>query len=297
MNSFNVTFDEIIFAIKARNLNVPGGNITLGKNEYLIRSLGEYRSITEIENTIIRTSVGGEYIKIKDVAQVLDRREEVNILSRMNGDKSITFSVSKKSDANSMDVIKDVKDLVEKYRLEVPDGVELSWTMDNSVYITRIIDVLRNNAISGMILIFGILFLFLGGRNALLAALGIPISFFITFIFLDLFGYSFNGSTLFALVMVLGIIVDDAIIVIENCHRYRLLGYNSIDAAVIGTKEVVQPIISSILTNIAAFLPLMLLTGIMGKFMRIIPLVFSLALIASLFEAFFFYLLTMLTGL
>ncbi|MBU1101639.1 MAG: efflux RND transporter permease subunit [Bacteroidetes bacterium] len=286
MNSFNVTFDEIIFAIKARNLNVPGGNITLGKNEFLIRSLGEYRSVEEIENTIIRTSISGEYIKIKDVAAVLDRREEMNILSRMNGDKSITFSVSKKSDANSMDVIDEVKALVEKYRLEIPDGVELGWTMDNSVYITRIINVLRNNAISGMILIFGILYLFLGGRNATLAALGIPISFFITFIFLDLFGYSFNGSTLFALVMVLGIIVDDAIIILENCHRYRLMGYNSVDAAVMGTQEVVKPIISSILTNIASFLPLMLLTGIMGKFMRIIPIVFSLALVASMFEAF-----------
>ena len=287
LNSFNVTFDEIIYALKARNLNVPGGNISLGKEEFLIRSLGEYRSVNEIENTIIRTSAGGDFIRVKDVALVNDRREEMNILSRFNGDQSITFSVSKKSDANSMDVINDVKAIVAEYRENLPDGVELSWTMDNSVYISRIISVLRNNALGGMVLIFSILYLFLGGRNALLAALGIPISFFITFILLDLGGYSFNGSTLFALVMVLGIIVDDAIIVLENCHRYRLMGYNSVDAAVMGTKEVVKPILSSIATNIAAFLPLMLLTGIMGKFMRIIPLVFSLALLASLFEAFF----------
>jgi len=129
----------------------------------------------------------------------------------------------------------------------------------------RVINVLRNNAIFGMILIIFVLYFFLGKGNALLASLGIPISFFIAFIFMNLTGYSLNGNTLFALVMVLGIIVDDAIIVIENCHRYRLMGYNSFQAAIKGTSEVVSPILSSIGTNIAAFLPLMLLPGLMGK--------------------------------
>ena len=287
LNSYGITFDEIVMALKVRNLNVPGGNITFGKTEYLIRSLGEYQSLKEIEQTIVRTSDRGEYIKIKDLAQVNDRRQEMEILSRLNGERSITFSVSKRSDANSIDVIERIKALVKEHEYETPDGVEYSWTNDNSVYIIRTINVLRNNAITGMILIVLVLYIFLGKANAGLTSLGIPITFFITFILMNLFGYSLNGSTLFALVMVLGIIVDDAIIVIENCHRYRLMGYNSFDAAVIGTREVVAPILSSIGTNIAAFLPLILLPGIMGKFMRIIPIVFSLALIASLFEAFF----------
>jgi len=287
MNSFNVKFDEIVMALKVRNLNIPGGNISFGKTEYLIRSLGEYNSIDEIRNTIIRSSMNGEFIKIKDVAKVNDRREEMPILSRMNGDNSITFSMSKKSDANSIDVIDSIKELVKTYQSTVPSGIEFSWTNDNSVYILRVINVLRNNAITGMLLILLVLYFFLGKTNAALASLGIPISFFITFIFMRFFGYSLNGNTLFALVMVLGIIVDDAIIVIENCHRYRLLGFNSVEAAVRGTSEVVKPILSSVGTNIAAFLPLMLLPGIMGKFMRVVPLVFSLALIASLFEAFF----------
>ena len=287
MNSLGVKFDEIVMALKVRNLNVPGGNISFGKTEYLIRSLGEYNSVDEIRNTIVRSSLNGEFIKIKDVAKVNDRREEMPILSRMNGDNSITFSMSKKSDANSIDVIDSIKELVKEYQGQVPGGVEFSWTNDNSIYILRIIKILRNNAITGMILIIFVLYFFLGRANALLASLGIPISFFIAFIFMNSTGQSLNGNTLFALVMVLGIIVDDAIIVIENCHRYRLLGFNSFDAAIRGTTEVVTPILSSIGTNIAAFLPLMLLPGIMGKFMRLIPIVFSLALIASLFEAFF----------
>ncbi|MCA9733585.1 efflux RND transporter permease subunit [candidate division KSB1 bacterium] len=294
MNAFNITFDQIILALASRNLNIPGGNISIGKTEYLIRSLGEYQSIEEIENTIIRAprgrfgnGIAESFVKIKDVARVNDRRAELSILSRLNGTNSITFSVSKNSDANSMDVIDGIKLMVKQYEDTVPDGIIFSFTNDNSVYITRTINVLRNNAATGMILIFIVLYFFLGKGNALLASLGIPISFFITFVLLHAVGYSLNGNTLFALVMVLGIIVDDAIIVLENCHRYRLQGYSSIESAIKGTMEVATPILASIATNIAAFLPLILLPGIMGKFMRIIPIVFSLALLASMFEAFF----------
>ncbi len=286
LNSYNLSINDVMMALMSRNLNIPGGNISIGKKEYFIRSLGEYANIEEIENTVLRNRDGGSFIKIRDVASVNDTREEVSILSRLNGDESITFSVSKKSDANSNEAIDRVKNLIASYEERVQDGVEFSFTNDNSIYINRVMNTLRNNAVSGMILIIIILYLFLGGYNSVLAALGIPISFFITFIFMDLWGYSMNGSTMFALVMVLGIIVDDAIIVIENCHRYRLMGYSSHQAAVLGTNEVIKPILSSIGTNIAAFLPLMLLPGIMGKFMRIIPLVFSLALVASMFEAF-----------
>ncbi|KAA3616693.1 MAG: AcrB/AcrD/AcrF family protein [Calditrichaeota bacterium] len=294
MNGLDITFDQIIMSLGMRNLNIPGGNISIGKTEYLIRSLGEYQSIEEIENTIIRTSrlsgrggFGENFVKIKDVAVVNDRRAELTILSRLNGTNSITFSISKNAEANSMDVIDEIKNVIQQYEKIVPDGITFSFTNDNSIYITRTMNVLRNNAITGMILILIVLYIFLGKGNALLASLGIPISFFITFILLNAVGYSFNGNTLFALVMVLGIIVDDAIIVLENCHRYRLMGYNSVEAAVKGTMEVATPILASIGTNIAAFLPLILLPGIMGKFMRIIPIVFALALLASMFEAFF----------
>lgn len=287
LNAYNLTFEDVFMAIRVRNLNVPGGNISIGKTEYLIRSIGEYENVEEISNTVVRSNSNGRNIKVRDVAKVSNRRQELVILSRLNGDQSISFSVSKKSEANSLDIIDEIKLLVESYKNRVPDGVEFGFFNDNSVYINRVIGILKNNAITGMILIAFILYFFLGKSNALLASLGIPISFFITFIFMFITGETINGSSLFALVMVLGIIVDDAIIVIENCHRYRLMGYNSHDSAIMGTREVVLPILSSIATNIAAFLPLMLLPGVMGKFMRIIPLIFSLALVASLFEAFY----------
>lgn len=287
MNGYGVTFDLIVMALKARNLNVPGGNISFGKTEYLIRSLGEYVSLNDMKNTVIRSGAQGQFVRLKDVANVRDRREEMTIISRTNGKPSITFSISKKGDANSIDVIDAVKTVIAGYSEKVPDGIEFGFSDDNAVYIHRVINILRNNALFGMFFILGALYLFLGLRNALLVSLGIPISFFLTFIYMSVTGYSLNGSSLFALVMVLGIIVDDAIIVIENCHRHRLLGYNAAESAILGTNEVVKPILSSISTNIAAFLPLILVGGIMGKFLRIVPLVFSLALLASLFEAFF----------
>ncbi|MCK5105609.1 MAG: efflux RND transporter permease subunit, partial [Cyclobacteriaceae bacterium] len=167
MYSLGITFDEIVMALKTRNLNVPGGNITFGKTEYLIRSLGEFKSIAEIKNTIVRSSINGEHIKIKDIAKVNDTREEMTILSRSNGKKSITFSISKKSDANSMDVIEDIKELITEYRDKIPNGVALDYSNDNSIYITRIINILRNNALTGMILIILVLYIFLGKGNAL----------------------------------------------------------------------------------------------------------------------------------
>ncbi|MBN2708739.1 MAG: efflux RND transporter permease subunit [Calditrichaceae bacterium] len=287
INSFGITFNEIVMSLMSRNINIPGGTISFGKTEYFIRALGEYKSVKEIEETIVRKLPDNTFIKIKDIAAVKDRREEMVILSRLNLEPSITFSISKTSDANSIDVIDEIKSLVDSYQEKSPEGITFSYSNDNSVWIMRVIRVLRNNAVVGMLLIILVLYFFLGFSNAALASLGIPISFFITFIFMNISGYTLNGSTLFALVMVLGIIVDDAIIVIENCHRHRLRGLSSHESAIIGTREVAAPIISSILTNVAAFLPLMLLPGIMGKFLRIIPIIFSMALLASLFEAFF----------
>ncbi len=277
---------DVVRALQARNLNVPGGTLTYRAKEYAIRSLAEYRSVEEIRETIIRAAPGGETVRIRDVARVKDRREEPRVLSRLNGEPSITFSLSKTTDANTNDVILAVKETVSRYEERVPDGISFSFTDDNSVYINRVIAALRNNAITGMILISLVLWLFLGSWNAFLATLGIPVSFFITFILLSFSGYTINGSTLFAMVMVLGIIVDDAIIVIENCHRYRLRGRSASESAVLGTDEVTKPILSSVGTNIAAFLPLILLPDVMGKFMRVIPLTFALALAASVIEAF-----------
>jgi multidrug efflux pump subunit AcrB len=197
------------------------------------------------------------------------------------------LTVSKKKDGHSISLIETVKDLGDHYRRHrLPPGAEITYTNDSSTFIHDILSTLKMNAWMGMLLVAVSLFLFLGWRQALFAVIGIPVALAMTFGFLNLTGNTINGSTLFALVLVLGMLVDDAIVVIENCFRYLERGMPPRRAAVVGTREVMMPVFTSAGTTIAAFLPLMLLPGVIGDFMRVIPVVVSLALLASLFESF-----------
>ncbi|MBU1495178.1 MAG: efflux RND transporter permease subunit [Actinobacteria bacterium] len=234
---------------------------------------------------VLKAGPAGNIVRLSDVAHVRPVRAETSVLSRVNGKPSITISVSKKAGGSTFHVVHEIKQLVERYRADSPPGIGYEVTIDTTRHIRDILGVLRNNAIFGIVFIFVLLYLFLGPGNALLAGMGIPISFLIAFILMYWTGNSINGSTVFGMIIVLGIIVDDAIIVIENVHRYRQEGIPLREAVIRGADEVLGPVTSGILTTIAAFVPLMLIPGIMGKFMRVIPLVVSLALLASLFEA------------
>ncbi len=285
LNGQGVTLGTVVQVLARRNVNFPGGSINVGRSEYQVRAVGRFESPEEIERAVLKTDPAGRIVYLGDVATVTRVRAEDTVISRLNGKPAITISVSKKAGGSTFEVVDKIKDIVEKYQERSPEGIDFSVTIDTTRYISRILGVLRNNALIGIVFIFAILLVFLGAANAGLAALGIPLSFMITFILMYLTGSTINGSTVFAMIMVLGIIVDDAIIVLENVHSHRQQGKSLRDAVVDGASEVIGPVTSGILTTIAAFLPLMLLPGIMGKFMRVIPFVVSLALLASLFEA------------
>lgn len=281
----NLTLSSVVGALAARNVNLPGGNVTIGRSEFLVRAVSRYESPEEIEKTVLFSAPDGRIVRLADVARVRMVRADQTVLARLGGTRSITISVSKKAGGSTYELADAVKALVADYEHRSPAGLEYTITMDSTEMISEILGVLRNNALFGIVFIFAILFAFLGLGNALLASMGIPLSFLITFILMNATGQTVNGSSLFALIIVLGIIVDDAIIVIENVHSHRQRGKPLRQAVIEGTEEVLGPVTSGILTTIAAFLPLMLLPGIMGKFMRVIPMVVSLALLASLFEA------------
>ena len=287
LRHYNLSLEQISAALAVYGLNIPGGSMELGRKDYFIRTITEFGNINEISNIIVRNSPGGKHLKVKDIANVSDTWAKASDISRLDGQPSVTLNISKKSQGNSIRLIKQIREICDDFAKELPPGVKLTYTNDNSVYIKDVLHKLQNNALIGMAMVLLILYIFLGTRNALFTALGIPISFLATFIIMYYTGNSLNGSTLFGLVLVLGIIVDDAIIVVENSFRYILMGYDRAKAAIVGTTEVVPPILASMLTTVAVFLPLMLLEGVMGKFMRIIPVVVSLALAASLIEAFF----------
>ena len=273
-------------AIEAHGVNVPAGKIDLGRKELLVRSVGEFSRPEDIEKVIVRSTPDGRMVRVADVAGVRDTFEQERTRSRLNGQPVISLSITKQNDGNSITVTDEVKRVAGEFARRHGNVISVGFTQDSSEPIKDMLSKLSLNAWLGFAVVVALLLLVLGLRNAVLAAMGIPISFLACFIFLYHSGESFNGNSLFGLVLVLGIIVDDAIMIVENCFRHLQLGKTWRQAAIDGTDEIMNPILSATATTIAAFLPLILLPGLMGKFMRIVPITVSLALLASMVEAF-----------
>jgi multidrug efflux pump subunit AcrB len=286
LDGYNVSLDQIQLAIAAQGVNVPGGKITAGRKEVLVSTIGEFSDAADIQRVIVRSTPGGGTLRIADLARTTEAYEEERTRSRLDGDPVVTLSVTKNPSGNTIAITDQVKRTTEEFVARHGDVVEHSITQDTSEQINDILSKLSRNAGAGFAIVLVVLLLVIGARNAILAAIGIPISFLACFIAMHRMGESFNGNSLFGLVLVLGIIVDDAIIIVENCYRHRQMGKSWREAAIDGTNEVTSPVLSATGTTIAAFLPLMLLPGLMGQFMRIIPIALTLALLASMIEAF-----------
>ena len=296
---YELSLMQVIDALHASNLNLAGGDIRMGRSEYLIRTVGEFDEVEQIQNVIVHTyGPGGQVhpvgysisngVKVGDLARVRDTYEEASTLSRIDGRKAITLSVMKKTQGNALKLTDQIKQITKEWEeRKLPEGAKITLTWDTSVWIRDSLNKLEINALFGMLLVLGALYVFLGGRNAIFAALGIPVTFMAAFFFMKATGRTLNGNSLFGLVLVLGIVVDDAIVVVENVYRYMQKGLSPREAVIKGTPEVAVPVLSSTLTTVAVFLPLMLMPGIMGKFMRVIPIVVCLVLLASVIEAFF----------
>ncbi len=280
-----LSLEEVIEALAKKNKNVPGGKLR-GYQEFSIRTTGEFQSKEEIENVVIRANPSGNWLKIKDVAQVRFSFEDENVINKSFGTRSVNLTVIKRASGDAISMVNQVKLKTEKFLGQANDPrLKVSYINDISFYIKRRLGTLKNNGIVGIILVCCILMVFLQFRIAFLTALGLPIAFCATLAVMNFMGLSVNLVTMFGLIVVLGMLVDDGIIVSENCSRYLEEGHFPRQAAVLGTKEVVKPVTTTIVTTIAAFSPLMFMGGMMGKFIWGIPLVVIIALLASLFEA------------
>lgn len=282
-----VSIDEVVQAIQSRNVTIPAGTVNSTNREYLLRTVGSIDEVDEFRRIVVRRT-GAGIVRLEDVADVELLYEEGGVSGRFNGSLSITLRVNKVPRGNSVGVIESVKEEVKKIESVTPDVVQFTLSNDSTVQIRDSISVLLNNALFGLGLLVVILFLFIGIRNAIMTALGIPITFAITFVVLELMGETLNSNTLFGMVLVLGLIVDHAIVIVENSFRYLQLGLAKREAAIKGANEVIVPVIAATATTVAAFLPLTLLPGVIGLFLRVVPLTVAIALIASTFEAAFF---------
>lgn len=285
--SLGLSVNEVVRSISEQNRTVPSGNLTTQSREYLIRTLGSIREVDDINSVIVRRSNQGEgIIRVSDVARVVDGFEKDTPFNRFNGSPSVSLRVTKVVKGNSVSIVDRVRSIVEEQ--QQVSGAKLTLFNDSTVQIASSLSVLSSNALMGLALLVIILGLFIGVRNSLITALGIPVTFALTFLVLDLLGETINTNTLFGLVLVLGLIVDHGIVIIENSYRLQTLGMKRHEAAILGVNQVIWPIIAATGTTVAAFLPLMIIPGTIGKFLRVIPLTVTIALIVSTFEALFF---------
>jgi multidrug efflux pump subunit AcrB len=286
LKDYHVSLNEIMQALRSKNVTLPGGHLKTKTEEFNIRTTGEFRTAEEIENVIIRANDAGNWLKVKDVAQVVKTYEDEQFIAKTNGERALGMVVVKNESGDIIDVVAKVNKVLDQYKETLPDNIQIDTANDFSFYVKRRLGVLKNNGLIGFILVCIILFLFLDPIPALTTAMGIPIALFMTFFAMHAVGISINLVSMLGLILVLGMLVDDGIIVSENVYRHIEAGMDPKQAAIQGTNEVVAPVTATILTTFAAFGPILFIPDIIGKFIREIPIVVMLALGASLIEAF-----------
>lgn len=281
----HLSLEEVIEALAKKNRSIPGGKLR-GVEEFSIRTTGEFYTQEEIENVVIRANESGNWLRIKDVAEVKFSFKDEDVINKSFGTRSVNLTVIKRTTGDAISMVEQVKAKTDKFlNQNKTSGLKASYINDISFYIERRLGTLKNNGIVGIILVCALLMIFLQFRIALITAIGLPIAFCTTLVVMSFMGLSINLVTMFGLIVVLGMLVDDGIIVSENCSRYLEEGHSPREAAVLGTQEVIKPVTTTIITTIAAFSPLLFMGGMMGKFIWGIPLVVIIALCASLFEA------------
>ncbi|MEZ4703342.1 MAG: efflux RND transporter permease subunit, partial [Rhodothermales bacterium] len=302
LKAYNLTFSDVVKTIQEENTNIPGGSIDVDRANYLVRVNGEIETPDELNNLVVKAP-GDMPIYVRDLADVKfgfkDRssysRLEVYQQENEEGEfeplsdeelstlQVVSLSVKKRSGANILDTVANIDETMETFPF--PAGTEYVITGDMSVYVKTMLKDLENNIISGLIFVVAVLLFFLGVRNAFLVGIAIPLSMFISFILFQTLGYTLNFIILFSLIIALGMLVDNAIVIIENIYRYREMGHSRFESARLGTGEVGAAVVASTATTVAAFAPMLFWPGLIGEFMSYLPLTLIVTLISSLFVA------------
>lgn len=279
---------DVLNNIKGKSIRLSGGKLKAYNNQKVIVTDEEIKKPQQAYNTIIRSSFDGKTLRVKDIGTVEETLEEQNLIVRSNGIEGISLAIIKKENSDVIRAIKEIKKLLEKEKQNLPKKLTYSFVNDESDFTRNRINIVASNAFIGIILVMLSLKVFLDFKTAMWTAFGIPFSLLISFVVLKLIGMSINPLSLGGFIIVIGMLVDDAIVVAENIKRHKEMGKAELQAVRDGVFEVAVPVITTISTTIVAFAPLMFMTGIMGKFMKVIPVIVIVTLLASLFESLFF---------
>lgn len=284
MSASQVSFDNIINAIKGENVTISGGNIITHGVQKNIRITGEIKDPKELEKVVVKRDDG--VIFLKDIASINFQEKDATTYAREAGEPVVMLDIKKRAGKNMIEAVDDIKELI-KYEQEnyLPQGLDISLTNDQSIKTENQVNDLVNNIIFGVILVVLVLMFFLGFRNALFVGFAIPLSMLMALSILSALGFTLNTMVLFGLVMGLGMLVDNGIVVVENVYSLMSSGMSRKKAALQGMGEIAWPIIASTATTLAAFFPLGLWPGTIGKFMVYFPITLSVVLSSSLFVA------------
>jgi len=285
LREHQLTLDGIAATVRRTSMDMPAGSVKGAGGEILLRTKGLLYDGRDYENIVVRTDPDGTQLRLGDIASIIDGFEDSDLISRFGGQPAAVIGVYRTGGESALEISDFVKAYVDEQRGLLPAGIDIAHARDDARLLRSRLDLLMRNAELGLILVFIVLSLFLDLRLAFWVMMGIPISFLGSFLLIEPSGVSINMISLFAFIVALGIVVDDAIVVGENIYAHRERGKPLLQAAIDGTLEVAKPVVFTILTTVTAFLPLAFVDGMMGKIMYVIPVIVISVLLLSLVEA------------
>ena len=285
LRQHGLSFDEVAQSLKRNSIDIPGGVARTASGETLLRAMGKARNGKEFNELEVVTTANGSNLQLNDLAWVKDGFEDKVLFTEFSDQPAVTLRVFRVGKQSPLDISRKVSEYVDKTNLILPEGLSMTIWKDSSFYLKGRLEMMVRNAFQGLLLVFLVLSLFLRPSLAIWVAIGLPISFMGAFATMSLVGASINLVSLFAFIVVLGILVDDAIVVGESVYTLGSKGEKSLNASIKGTHLVAMPVTFAIITSMVAFVPMLFLPGWLGKLMKDIPLVVIPALFFSLIES------------
>ncbi len=285
LRRYGLTIEQVAALVRASSVELPGGAVKTRKGEILLRTAERRDAGVEFGDIVVRSMPDGSKVYLTDIAEIKDGFAETDQVAKYGGKRAVLVNVFRVGEQTPIEVSAAVREYLEKSRADLPEGVEVAEWLDMSEWYEGRMDLLKKNAVIGLVLVLLVLGFFLEVKLAFWVTMGIPISFVGALLFLPSTGMSINMISLFAFIVVLGMVVDDAIIVGEAIYRIRQSGVGRVEAAIKGVKEVAVPVTFAIITSIVAFSPLLFVPGVMGKFFKLIPIVVITVLLMSLVES------------
>ncbi|MCB9026286.1 MAG: efflux RND transporter permease subunit [Bdellovibrionaceae bacterium] len=277
---------EVVEAIKRRSQNIPAGFIRIPENQKLVRVTGQIKSAAEMADIVVRSNFSGKKVLIKDIAEIKDGKEDASIKVQVDGEPATLITVSKKAQADAIKTVENLNVLISRFESKLPQGYRIIEYNNEASRIADRLNIVINNALFGLVFVFVIMLIFLPGVLGAMASLSLPLALMGTLGLMYIWDINFNNITMLAMVIAIGMLVDNSVVISENYARLRMEGLDNKPAALKAVHQFWIPLTATVLTTIVAFLPMLVTKGIMGQFIKWIPIMVSVALSMSLIEGF-----------